>query len=88
MQNQLQEECVRLGLAKSGTKADLLARLQVHESQQNSSGDGVESGIGDEFAAVELELVTPILDTPLPADVLMFDLPKDFKLFIYPEEEY
>jgi hypothetical protein len=86
-QKQLQEECVRRGLAKSGTKADLLARLQVHEPQQNSSRDGVESDIGDEFAAVELELGTPIPDTPLPADTLMFDLPKDFELFIYLEED-
>jgi hypothetical protein len=86
-QKQLQEECVRRGLAKSGTKADLLARLQVHESQQNSSGDGVEIDIGDGFAAVELELETPILDTHLPADALMSHLPEDFELFIYPEEE-
>jgi hypothetical protein len=47
----------------------------------------IESDIGDEFTAVELELGTPIPDTPLPADALMFDLPKDFELFTYPEEE-
>jgi hypothetical protein len=86
-QKQLQEECIRRELAKPGTKADLLARLQVHESQQNSSGNGVESDIGDEFATVELELGTPIPDTPLQVDALMFDLPEDSQLFVYHEEE-
>jgi hypothetical protein len=71
----------------SSTKADLLARLQMHESQQNSGDDEVESDIGDEFAAVELELGTPIPDTPLPVDARIFDLPEDRQLFIYPKEE-
>jgi hypothetical protein len=30
---ELQEECVRCGIAKSGTKPDLLARLQAHDAQ-------------------------------------------------------
>jgi hypothetical protein len=85
-QKQLQE-CVRRGLTKSGTKADLLARLQMHELQQNSGGDEVESDIEEEFADVEIELGTPIPDSPLPADALMFDLPKDTQLFIYPKDE-
>jgi hypothetical protein len=75
-QNQLQEECVRRGLAKSGTKADLLARLQMHKSQQNSSADDVESDIGDEFTNVELELGAPIPDFP---EALMFEFPEDYK---------
>jgi hypothetical protein len=86
-QKQLQEECVRRGLGKSGTKADLLARLQMHESQQNYGGDEVEIGIGDEFAAVELELGTPIPDSPLPVtETLVYDLSKDSKLFIFPKK--
>jgi hypothetical protein len=31
---QLQEECIRRRLAKSGAKSDLLARLQAYEAQQ------------------------------------------------------
>jgi hypothetical protein len=71
---QLQEECVHRGLAKSGTKADLLARLQMNESQQNPGGDGVESDIGDEFASIDLELGTPIPDTPMPD---MYEIPNN-----------
>jgi hypothetical protein len=63
-QKRLQEECVRRGLAKSGTKADLLARLQMHESQQNLGGDEIASDFEEEFASVELG--TPIPDTPIP----------------------
>jgi hypothetical protein len=85
-QKQLQEECVRRGLGKSGTKADLLARLEMYESQQNSGGNEVESDIGDEFAAVELELGIPIPDSPLPVtETLVYDLPKNSGL-VFPQK--
>jgi hypothetical protein len=77
-QKQLQEECVRRGLAKSGTKADLLARLQLHESQQKFGNDEVQSDIEEEFADVVLELGTPIPDSPMiMAESLMYALPGD-----------
>jgi hypothetical protein len=79
-QKQLQEECIRRGFAKSGTKADILARLQQYESQQNSGSETSESDIEEEFATVELELGTLIPDTPMPVvDSLMYELPEDFK---------
>jgi hypothetical protein len=56
---------MRRGLAKSGTKADLLARLQLNESQQHLGGNEVENDIKDEFASVDLKLETPIPDTPI-----------------------
>jgi hypothetical protein len=83
-QKQLQEECVRRGLAKSGTKADLLARLQLNESQQYFGGDGIKSDIEEEFAALDLELGTPIPDTPIPQSHMpqspipeMYEIPED-----------
>jgi hypothetical protein len=48
----------------------------MHESKQNTGVDEVESDIGDEFANVELELGTPIPDSP---EALMFELPGDCK---------
>jgi hypothetical protein len=71
---QLQEECMRRRLAKSGTKADLLARLQLNESQHNSGGDELESDIEEEFASVDLELGNPIPDSPVSK---MYEIPKD-----------
>jgi hypothetical protein len=75
---------VRRGLAKSGTKADLLARLQLNESQQYFGGDGIESDIEEEFAALDLELGTPIPDTPIPQSPMpqspipeMYEIPED-----------
>jgi hypothetical protein len=60
----------------------------MHESKQNSHGDEVESDIGNEFAAVELELGTSIPDLPLPmTETLVYDLSKDSELFIFPKEE-
>jgi hypothetical protein len=79
-QKQLQEECTCRGLAKSGTKASMLARLQQYESQQNSSSETSESDTEEEFATIELELGTPIPDTPMPVvDSLMYELSEDFK---------
>jgi hypothetical protein len=77
-QKQLQEECVRRWLAKSGTKANLLARLQLHELQQKFGNDKVQSDIEEEFADVVLELETPIPDSPMTmAESLMYALPED-----------
>jgi hypothetical protein len=45
-QKQLQEECISRGLAKSGAKADLLARLQAYEAQQATKEE--------EFATIDL----------------------------------
>jgi hypothetical protein len=52
---QLQEECKRRGLAKSGNKPELLARLQAHEAQQQAGGDDE-----DEVASIHITLGTPI----------------------------
>jgi hypothetical protein len=87
-QKQLQKECVRRGLAKSGTKADLLDRLQVHESQQNSGGNTIQNNIEEEFADVELKLRTPIPNTPESvAESLIYELPEDFEVSNYDWEE-
>jgi hypothetical protein len=63
-QKQLQEECVRRGLAKSGSKAELLARLQAYE-------------VREEFATIELTLGTPIPETPI-ASPRACDFPEDY----------
>jgi hypothetical protein len=74
----LQEECVRRRLAKSGTKADLLARLQLHESQQKFGNNEVQSNIEEEFSHVVLKLGTLIPDSPIIMDeLLMYALPED-----------
>jgi hypothetical protein len=64
-QKQLQEECVRRGLAKWGSKAELLARLQAYE-------------VREEFATIELTLGTPIPDTPI-ASPRAFDFPRTIR---------
>jgi hypothetical protein len=66
---QLQEECINRGLAKSGTKLELLARLQAYES------DNVKT---EEFATIDLTLGTPIPDTPIPSSPRAFDFPEDY----------
>jgi hypothetical protein len=52
---QLQEECERRGLAKSGNKPELLATLQAHEAQQQAGGDDE-----NEVASIHITLGTPI----------------------------
>jgi hypothetical protein len=61
IRKQLQAECLRQGIPKSGTKPELLARLQAHEAQQLIGG-GQGTGEDDEFAVVSLyiELGTPL----------------------------
>jgi hypothetical protein len=66
---QLQEECVHRGLAKSGTKPELLAKLQAYEA------DNVKT---EEFATIDLTLGTPIPDTPIPSSPRAFDFPEDY----------
>jgi hypothetical protein len=66
---QLQKECINRGLAKSGIKLELLARLQAYES------DNVKT---EEFAIIDLTLGTPIPDTPIPSSPRAFDFPEDY----------
>jgi hypothetical protein len=51
---QLQEECERRGLAKSGNKPELLARLQAHEAQQADGDDE------NKVASIHITLGTPM----------------------------
>jgi hypothetical protein len=51
---QLQKECKRRELAKSGNKPELLARLQAHEAQQADGDDE------DEVASIHITLGTSI----------------------------
>jgi hypothetical protein len=57
----LQKECERWGLAKSGNKPELLARLQAHEAQQQNGGYGGEE---DEVASTYITLGTSIPNSP------------------------
>jgi hypothetical protein len=61
IRKQLQAEYLRRGIPKSGTKPELLARLQAHEAQQLTGG-GQGIGEDDEFAVVSpyIELGTPL----------------------------
>jgi hypothetical protein len=68
---QLQEECVHRGLAKSGTKPELLAKLQAYEA------DNVKT---EEFATTDLTLGTPVPDTPIPSSPRAFDFPEDYPI--------
>jgi hypothetical protein len=52
---QLQKKCERRGLAKSGNKPELLAKLQAHKAQQQAGGNN-EDGI----ASIYITLGTPI----------------------------
>jgi hypothetical protein len=52
---QLQKECKRRRLAKSGNKPELLAKLQAHKAQQQAGGDNE-----DEVARIHITLGTPI----------------------------
>jgi hypothetical protein len=68
-QKQLQIECARRGVPKSGTKPELLARLQVHKAGGGQgSGHGPDYGPGeeDEFATISthIKLGTPIHSSP------------------------
>jgi hypothetical protein len=51
---QLQKKCERRGLAKSGNKPELLARLQAHKAQQ-ADGDNE-----DKVASIHITLGTSI----------------------------
>jgi hypothetical protein len=64
-QKQLQAECARQGIPRSGTKPELLARLQAHEDggrQRNGHKPGEE----DEFATISthITLGTPMTSSP------------------------
>jgi hypothetical protein len=67
-QKQLQAECARRGIPRSGTKPELLARLQAHEAQHgggHGGGQGTGHGPGeeDEFATISTHIT---LGTPIP----------------------
>jgi hypothetical protein len=64
---QLQEECERRGVTKSGNKPELLARLQAHEAQQQGGHDGDEE---DEVASIHITLGTPIRNSPFSSPPL------------------
>jgi hypothetical protein len=68
---QLQKECVHRGLAKSGTKPELLAKLQAYEA------DNVKT---EEFATIDLTLGTPVPDTFIPRSAKAFDFPEDYPM--------
>jgi hypothetical protein len=68
---QLQEECVNRGLAKSGTKPELVAKLQAYEAEN----EGIKN---EEFATIDLTLGTPIPDTP--DSPRAFDFPEDYPM--------
>jgi hypothetical protein len=72
-QKQLQEECISRGLAKSGNKPELLARLQAYEAQQ-AGGERVVKR--EEFAIIDITLGTPIPDTPTSSSHRAFDFPE------------
>jgi hypothetical protein len=64
-QKQLQAECARRGIPRSGTKPELLARLQAHEAgggQGSGQGSGYGAGEEDEFSTIitHIKLGTPI----------------------------
>jgi hypothetical protein len=67
-QKQLQADCARRGIPRSGTKPELLARLQAHEAQHGGSqGTGHGPGYGpgeDEFATISTHIT---LGTPIPS---------------------
>jgi hypothetical protein len=72
-QKQLQAERARRGIPRSGTKPELLARLQAHKAgdgqesgQESGYGPGHGSGEEDEFAAIttHIKLGTPIYSSP------------------------
>jgi hypothetical protein len=68
---QLQKKCMNRGLAKSGTKPELVARLQAYEAGNVKR---------EEFATIDLILGTPIPDTPIPSpsSPRAFDFPEDY----------
>jgi hypothetical protein len=62
---QLQEECDRRRVTKSGNKPELLARLQAHEVKQQGGHVGDEE---DEVASIHITLGTPIRNSPVASD--------------------
>jgi hypothetical protein len=70
-QKQLQEECISRGLAKYGTKPELVARLQAFEAGNVKN---------EEFATIDLPPGTPIPDTPVPDSPRAFDFPEDYPM--------
>jgi hypothetical protein len=65
-QKQLQAEYARRGIPRSGTKPELLNRLQAHEAgggQGTNHGPGYGPGKEDEFATISTHIT---LGTPMP----------------------
>jgi hypothetical protein len=70
-QKQLQAECARRGIPRSGTKTELLARLQAHEVQHGGGqgtghGPGYWPGEEDKFATISTHIT---LGTPIPSSL-------------------
>jgi hypothetical protein len=70
---QLQEQCIRRGVSKSGTKPELLAKLQAHEVQQTG---GQKANVDDEEFACVVMLGTPIIEPVSPGSFKAFEFPE------------
>jgi hypothetical protein len=62
-QKQLQAECARQGIPRSGTKPELFARLQTHEAGGRQR-TGHKPGEEDEFATISTHIT---LGKPMPS---------------------
>jgi hypothetical protein len=68
---------MRRGIPKSGTKPELLAKLQTHEKHQA----GEQKTDNDDLASpIIVQLGTPIIEPIDPGSLKAFDFPKDHKL--------
>jgi hypothetical protein len=67
-QKQFQAECARRGIPRSGTRPELLARLQAYEAG-GGQGTGHRPGEEDEFTTISthITLGTPMLVHHFPA---------------------
>jgi hypothetical protein len=68
---------MRRGIPKSGTKPELLAKLQTHEKHQA----GEQKTDDDNLASpIIVQLGTPIIEPIDPGSPGAFDFPEDHKL--------
>jgi hypothetical protein len=72
---QLRDECTRRGISKSGTKPELLTRLQAHEAQLQKTDEDDE-----ELASPVIQLGTTIMEAFMPGSLRAFDFPEDHAL--------
>jgi hypothetical protein len=67
IRKQLQAKCLRQRIPKSGTKPELLARLQAYKAQKagQKTGDMANSGNEDDkLASIYIILGTPFINSP------------------------